>query len=251
MLKRLFDIIWGRKILIDAARVLAVTGFEADQYRSMGVSRDKIEIVPHGIDLIDFSSRIEKGTFKKQHQIENGRKIILYLGRIHKMKGLDILTQAFAGLAQDCKNVKLVIAGPDDGFLPSIKKLVTELKITEKVIFTGPLYGQEKLQAYTDADIYVLPSSYEIFGITVLEAWACGRPVIVTDRCGLADVVKKHGGLVVPYDLDSLRNAISKMLDNPSIREEFGKQGRNLVEEKYNWANVALQVESIYKNILV
>ena len=73
-----------------------------------------------------------------------------------------------------------MIVGPDEGFLPLLKKLITDLDIEDKVLFTGPLYGQEKFSAYIDADVYVLPSVYEIFGITVLEACACGTPVIVS-----------------------------------------------------------------------
>jgi len=250
LLKKIFDIIWGRKILKDAVKVIAVTRTEAEQYQSLGVSADKIEIVPHGVDLAEFDDLIEKGEFKKKYQLGDDQKVVLYLGRIHKMKGLDILAGAFADLCRLRTDVRLVITGPDDGYLSSLKKLIAELEIGDRIVFTGPLYGREKLKAYIDADVYVLPSSYEIFGITILEAWACGKPVIVTDRCGLADVVKGRAGLVVPYDGVQLRDALAEMLDNTSMRLEFGRQGRKLVEERYNWPNIALQVESIYNSVV-
>lgn len=250
LLKKIFDIMWGRKILKDAVKVIAVTRTEAEQYRSLGVSADKIEIVPHGVDLAEFDDLTEKGEFKKKYKLGDDQKIVLYLGRIHKMKGLDLLAGAFADLCQSRKDVRLVITGPDDGYLSSLKKLVAELEIGDRVVFTGPLYGREKLKAYINADVYVLPSSYEIFGITILEAWACGKPVIVTDRCGLADVVKGRAGLVVPYDKVQLCNALAEMLDNAPMRLEFGRQGRKLVEEYYNWPNIALQVERIYDSIV-
>ena len=250
LLKKIFDIIWGRKILKDAVKVIAVTRTEAEQYQSLGVSADKIEIVPHGVDLAEFDDLIEKGEFKKKYQLGDDQKVVLYLGRIHKMKGLDILAGAFADLCRLRTDVRLVITGPDDGYLSSLKKLVAELEIGDRVVFTGPLYGREKLKAYIDADVYVLPSSYEIFGITILEAWACRKPVIVTDRCGLADVVKGRAGLVVRYDKVQLRDALAEMLDNTPMRLEFGRQGRKLVEEYYNWPNIALQVERIYDSIV-
>jgi len=249
LLKKVFDIIWGRQILQDAAKVFAVTGTEAEQYRSLGVNEDKIEIVPLGIDLAEFDDPIEKGEFKKKYKIEDDRKIVLYLGRIHKMKGLNLLAEAFADLCHNRMDARLVIAGPDDGYLSTLKKIIAQLGIGDKVVFTGPLYGRDKLKAYTDADVYVLPSSYEIFGITILEAWACGKPVIVTDRCGLADVVKGQAGLVTGYDKVQLLNALSEMLDNAPLRLEFGRQGRKLVEECYNWSEIAGQAERIYGEI--
>jgi len=127
---------------------------------------------------------------------------------------------------------------------------VADLKISDKVLFTGPLYGQEKLQAYVDADVYVLPSVYEIFGITVLEALACGIPVIVTDRCGLADLINDQAGLVVSYSKEQLRSALRRMLDDDKMRLQFGERGKLLVSEKFNWEKIAEQVEIVYKEIL-
>jgi len=147
-------------------------------------------------------------------------------------------------------DVRLVIVGPDDGYLPSLKKLIADLKISTKVLFTGPLYGQEKLKAYVDADVYVLPSSYEIFGITVLEACACGAPVVVTDRCGIADVIDGQAGLVVAYDKEQLQHALLHMLDDDKMRLRFGEKGKLLVREKFNCENIAEQVERVYKEIL-
>jgi glycosyltransferase involved in cell wall biosynthesis len=250
LLKKIFDLIWGRDLLRNAIKVFAVTAAEARQYGSLGVTIDKIEVVPHGVDLTEYDDRIEKGEFKNKYHLSDDQKIVLYLGRIHKMKGLDLLSEAYADLYGMRNDVKLVIAGPDDGYLSSLKKLVSELEIADGVIFAGPLYGRDKIQAYTDADVYVLPSSYEIFGITILEAWACRKPVIVTDRCGLADVVQGRAGLVVSYDKNKLRNALVEMLDSPQMRLEFGSQGRKLVEERYNWPEIALQVERIYDGII-
>jgi len=79
--------------------------------------------------------------------------------------------------------------GPDDGYLGELKALVKALRIEDKVLITGPLYGEDKLEAYVDADVYVLPSRYEIWGITVLEAYACGKPVITSKVGGLKDLV--------------------------------------------------------------
>ncbi len=122
------------------------------------------------------------------------------------------------------------------------------MEISDRVLFTGPLYGQEKLQAYVDASVYVLPSSYEIFGITILEALACGTPVVVTDRCGIADIINQQAGLVVPYDTDRLRHALLQMLNDDKMRQQLGQRGKLLVREQFNWEKIAEQFEHMYQS---
>ncbi len=249
-LKRLFDIIWGHRILKDASKFVAVTKMEAEQYKSMGVSGDKIEIVPNGIDLSEFDNLPERGELRRKYGLGSDQRIILYLGRIHKIKGLDLLAKAFADLPQSLNDARLVIVGPDDGYLPSLRKLIADLQISDRTLFTGQLYGREKLEAYVDADVYVLPSSYEIFSITVLEACACGTPVIVTDRCGIANVIDDQVGLVVPYDKEQLQNGLLQMLGDDKMRLRFGEKGKLLVREKFNGEKIAEQMEKVYKKIL-
>ena len=246
-LKQLFDSLWGYKLLKNAAKVIAVTKAEAEQYENMGVNEDRIRVIPHGINLSEFDTLPERGTFRQKYGLDSNLKVILYLGRIHKIKGLDLLASAFAEFSQLSKNVKLVITGPDDGYLSTLKQLIKRLEIEERVLFTGPLYGQDKLRAYVDADVYVLPSNYEIFGITILEAWACGTPVIVTDSCGLADVVENRAGLVIPYNKERLRDALLYILGDARIGCEFSKKGKQLVYEEFNWEKVTKEIEILYR----
>ena len=163
------------------------------------------------------------------------------------IKGLDLLVRAFAELSKPLSNVKLVIVGPDDGYLPSLKKLIADLEISNEVLFTGHLYGEDKVEAYVDADVFVLPSVYEIFGNVVLEACACGTPVIVTDRCGIADAINGQAGLVVPYDKEQLRQALLHMLSDDEIRLQFGEKGKLLVRQRFSWEKIAEQIENVYQ----
>jgi len=249
-LKRVFDVLWGYRILSDAAKVIAVTQMEVEQYKSMGVSEDKIEIVPNGIDLTEFDNLPQRGEFRRKHGLDDSQKIVLYLGRIHKIKGLDLLAMAFDELAKEIDNIKLVIVGPDDGYLPALKELISELGIEELVLLTGPLYGEDKLTAYVDADVYVLPSVYETFPVAVLEAGACGTPVIVTDRCGIADVIDGQAGLAVPYNEEQLSSAILRMLSDNTMSREFSEKGSLLVREQFNWEKIAEQIENLYLSCL-
>jgi len=246
-LKMIFDVLGGYRLLKDATRLIALTPLEAEQYKNMGVSDDKIEVVPNAIDLSEFENLPGRGEFRKKWSINESQKIILSLSRIHRIKGLDLLAKAFAELSKEVGDAKLVIAGPDNGYLPTLKKLIKELKIEEKVLFTGFLHGRDKLEAYAAADVYVLPSVYETFPVAVLEACACSTPVILTDRCGIAGMIDGQAGLVVPYDKEQLQQALLHMLDDDKMRLRFGEKGKLLVREKFNWENIAEQVERVYK----
>jgi len=246
-LKMVLDVVWGYKLLRDA-KVIALTEAEAQQYRSMDLTKDRIEIVPNGIDLSEFNALPQKGEFRRKYGIGDDQKLLLYLARIHKIKGPDLLAKAFAGLRGEIGDAKLVVVGPDDGYLSTLRRLIKELGIEQRVMFTGPLYGQDKLSAYVDADVYILPSFYEVFGNTALEACACGTPVMVTDRCGVADFVGRVG-CVVGYDEDQLRDGLLRMLCNGISRRRLGDETKRLVGEEFGWDVIAGKLEDLYERI--
>ena len=249
-LKQLYDNIWGYRLLQDASKLIALTPIEFEQYKSLGISEDKIQIVPNGIDLSEFERLPQRGKFRRKYNLRAEENIILYLARLHKIKSPDLLVRAFADINKKLNNAKLVLIGSDEGYLPLLKKLIRELGIEKNVIFTGPLYGNDKLEAYVDADIYVLPSVYETFPLTVLEAIACGTPVILTHSCGVADIINHQAGLVVAHDRDQIGNAILQVLGNNKMRYEFAERGKSLVREKFNWSKIVSQVEDIYLSCL-
>jgi glycosyltransferase involved in cell wall biosynthesis len=248
-LKKIFDRLWGYRILKDVSKVIALTSIEAEQYESMGVREDKIEIIPNGITLTEFENLPQRGEFRKKWGINDSLKVVLYLGRIHQTKGIDLLVKAFAGLTKELGETKLVIVGPDDGHLPALKKLTKELDIEGKVVFTGPLYERDKLQAYDGGDVFVTPSFYG-FPVTLVEACACGVPIVTTAKGDRLDWIHGQVGLVVPYDKKQLADAIAKLLSNEGLRIRFGEEGRRLVKEKFNWEKIAEQVEGIYHHCL-
>lgn len=249
-LKSLFDVMGGRRLIQDAARMIALAPLELPQFISYGVNEGKMDVVPNGIDLNEFKDLPQKGSFRQQHGLEEKHQVVLFLGRVHRSKGIDLLIKAFSGLVGDFREARLVIAGPDDGFLPSLRNLVDELKLGNKVIFTGGLYGEQKLAAYVDADIYTLPSFYESFGISVLEALACGTPVVITDRCGIANIVKDKGGLAVSYEAESIGEGLRQMLGDEERRRKFGRDGQALVRGKFGWGAIAEEMEKVYERCL-
>ncbi|MFC1898793.1 glycosyltransferase [Chloroflexota bacterium] len=250
LLKYVYDKFWGYSIIKDASKVIALTKYEVKQYKTMGLRGGNIEIVPNGINLAEFINLPKRGLFKRKWNLRDDQKIILFLARINRIKGPDLLAKAFSKISEDNDSVKLIFSGPDDGYLNYLKYLVMELKIEENVLFTGPLYGQDKLEAFIDADVYVLPSIQEAFPTSVLEACACSIPVIVTDRCGIANIINNQAGLVVPYDKNALGKAILNLMNDDKKRQELGERGKLLVRENFNWEKIVKQMEYVYLNCL-
>jgi glycosyltransferase involved in cell wall biosynthesis len=247
-LKLIYDKLFGYKLLEGASMVIALNQTEAKQYMHMGVSEKKIVIIPNGIDLAEYTYLPAKGSFKNKFSINDNTKIVLFLGRLNRIKGVDVLVKGFAKLVETFADVKLVIVGPDDGFLGKIKALVTNLRIDNKVLITGPLYGKSKLEAYVDADVYVLPSKYEIWGLTVLEAYACGKPVIASNIAGLKELVKnlETGLLFNRQNAQELADQIVYLLTNQDRAKDMGLKGKEIVYEKYKIENVVNELAKVY-----
>jgi len=253
-LKWVYDIFVGYRLLRDASKVIALTQTEAQQYRDMGVPEEKIAIIPNGIDLSEYTNLPPKRSFRKKFYVDDDKKIVLYLGRIHKIKGLDILVRAYAYVVNKLgvNNVLLVIAGADDGYLGELEELLSQLRMTNNVLLTGPLYGKDKLEAYVDADVFVLPSWYDTFPNVVLEAYACSKPVIASNVGSISDIVLhgKTGLLFKPGNVQELAEAIVHMLAHLEEARDMGHRARKLVEEKFSIDKVVESLEALYEEIL-
>jgi len=252
-LKWIYDKFFGYGLLRDASKVIALNQAEAEQYQSMGVRDETIEIIPNGIDLTEYSDLPLRGSFKEKYNIPLETTLILYLGRIHKIKGINILVKAFAKIIEKVDNVKLVIVGPDDGYLEEIQVLINNLAIEKNILITGPLYGKEKLEAYVDADVYVLPSRYETFPMSVLEAYSCGKPVIASRVGGLKDLVIDGvtGLLFESENNEQLVESLLSLLNNDARAEKMGAKGNEFVEENFTIEKMVDRLEDIYTEAVI
>lgn len=249
-LKKLYDLLIGHKILKNASKLIALNEMEVGQYLEMGVDENQIEVVPNGINVSDFENLPTKGIFKSKYGIKEDEKIILFLGRINKIKGIDLLVCSFSDLIQRFHGVKLVIVGPDDGFRSILEKQIKDLNIENSVVFTGPLYEKDKLEAYVDADVYVLPSAYDMFPNTVFEACACCTPVILTDRCGIANVIRNKAGFVVGFSRSQLSESLHNIICNQKLGEMFGSNGKKLIWDEFSWNHIGMTIEHIYQDLM-
>jgi len=249
LFKKLFDSLCGFNILSDANKAIALNETEFEEYSKMGVAPDKIEIIPNGVNLGDFSKLPQKGEFKRKFQIKDNEKIILYLGRLNKSKGIDILIKQFDKLKKNITNVKLVIVGPDDGYLSELKILTDELRLTDEILFTGPLYNSDKLEAYIDADVFVTPH-FSGFPITFLESCACGTPIITTNYGDKLEWINKVGYVVDYNGQYELKDVMLNLLNNEKLIAKFGENGKIIVKEKFDWVLVTKIIEKTYISIL-
>lgn len=249
--KRIFSSLFERQILEQASVLHAITEKEVKNIRAFGVINTPVATIPNGIDLQEFQNLPPKEELIKFYPKLKDKKVILFLGRIHPQKGLDLLGKVFSEIAKKRKDVYLLIAGPDEGgYQAQIEKLLEKEGVLNKIIFTGMLTGYKKLVALSGADFFVLPSYSEGFSITILEAMVCGVPVIITTGCNFLEVAENSAGIVINPNVDELKEAMIKLLEKPELAEEMGKNGKELVRETFTWDKVADQMIILYEKVL-
>ena len=241
LMKFFLDPIFGYKIVRDSILVFAQTEHEMEEARKHGAQPNNVKLMPLNIDFSEFEILPPKGNFRRKLGINKNERIVLFLGRLHKNKGIDLLLKSFYNLCQKKGDLKLVIVGRDDGYLSEMLTLIKSLKLGEKAIFVGALYGKDRIEAYVDADVFVLPSShYEETSTAALEACASATPVILTHQASIPGLDSHNAGLTINYDQEELENSLEKLLDNEEFRINMSKNARKFILEQYTttaWAN--------------
>jgi glycosyltransferase involved in cell wall biosynthesis len=209
-----------------------------------------IFILPHGLV---FPSPITNAR-EKLHQMLNiplEVPIILFLSRLHRKKGLDYLISALSKLHD--RNFAFVLAGNGDlEYEAKLEKLLQENNLRDRTYKLGFVDGEKKDICLQGADLYVLSSHSENFGIAVLEALASGTPALVTTGVALSDLVKEQNlGWVVDLEIEAIANSIQEFLDNLDVAKQKGDRAAQYVAANYSWDKIALNLKSIYENILL
>ncbi len=189
--------------------------------------------------------------FLAQYPELKGKRVILFLGRMHLMKGLDALARGFAAIAGRFPDAALLVAGPDiDGSRGRMASILREAGVLERAVFPGMLTGNDKLAALRRAGLFVLSSYSEGFSVAVIEALACGLPVVISEECCLPEVAESEAGFVVGAAGDQVAGAMSALLSDDGLRARMGRNGRKLVEQRYTWESVAQSVANAYRAVV-
>jgi len=253
---KLFDTYFANDIVKDAAYCVAETQTGVEEYKRAGVPEDRIIIIPCGYDLSIFDDLPPKGNFRKKYDVYDlkNKKIILYLGGLDYIKGLDFLVQAFAELKRD--DVYLVMVGVDFGFGKELRRLALKLGVKDRVIFTGGLYGRSKLEALVDADVAVFPSRAEQgLPFAGLEAIMCGTPIIVSGITGASeDVDRMNGGFIFNTgNISDLVHHINFVLNDkqrPMLSKILTKNGQNYIHKNLSIVDTVKHYEDLYKRCI-
>ena len=249
-LKRAYRLLFGESVARGAARLVATSAQEQRELIEEGIPPQKISVRRNGIELPQLSGKT--GEFRRKYGLSPHTLVVLFLGRIVDKKSPELLIDAFAqwrGESRDGQDAVLVFAGPFESpsYNRKLQARVAQLCLNS-VLFIGPLYDDQKWSALADADIFVLPSQNENFGNAAAEAVACGTPVVVTDRCGIAPLIEGRAGLVITHECEALVRTLHQLSDT-GLRASL-KAGCAEVAHGLSWDQPLAQTEALYSDVL-
>lgn len=229
-----------RHVLNRASLFHATSEGECEDIRRLGY-QIPIALIPNGVMLREVP----------KPRRADGVKTLLFLSRIHPKKGLDLLLRAWGRLQGRYQDWRIEVVGPDnEGYLTAMQELAVELRL-ERIEFRGPLFGNDKLAAYANADAYVLPSWSENFGYTVAEALAAGTPVITTRETPWSVLEREGCGWWIDTGLDSLTVCLDEVLSTPRpVLDRLGAAGKDWVRQELAWAHIGERMITTYRWLL-
>ncbi|MEM4522675.1 MAG: glycosyltransferase family 4 protein [Nitrososphaeria archaeon] len=230
-----------------AKRIICVSKADAYLLQSHKIAPlDKISVIPNGVDVKRWSDLPNYGHFRQTYKINADDIIITCIGVITWRKGFQYAISAMKYLSHKIA-AKLVIAGPDIGYLNTLKKLVKQLKLEGAVIFTGPLSDLMLKALYRDCDVFLCPSIYDPYPLVITEAMACAKPIVATKVGGIPELITDgvNGLLVKPCNPKEIANAVIKLLEDPEVAYKLGKEAYRTALN-LSWDSVVNALEKIY-----
>jgi len=233
----------------EAWRVIVCSRAMWDEVRrEFSCPADKMHLIPNGVDLRKFEQPGQKAL--SACLARPGESAILFVGRLVWEKGLQVAIRALRLLREGGRAARLFVVGTGD--TERYREIARDEAVAGAVEFLGYLDDAALMRTYRDADVVVIPSLYEPFGIVALEALGAGKPTVVSDVGGLADIVEDGvtGRKVPPDDPQALAEAIAGLLTSPSLMAKLGASGREMVERRYAWPAIATQTRAVYDQVL-
>jgi glycosyltransferase involved in cell wall biosynthesis len=204
--------------------------------------------VPNGVDLASLSNLPARSILEQDHPELKDKFVLLFFGRVHVKKGLDLLAEALGCLAPDFPELHVLIAGNDDGAWSPFASRVSELGLTERVTYVGHVAGDRAKAVWGAADAFVLPSYSEGFSMAILEALACSLPCVITTACHFPELAAAEGAIVVQPENNVVTQGLRELLErSPAERQRLGANGRRLVDLNYTWDQQARKLASVYR----
>ena len=240
----------ARRSLEIADAIIALTPHEKKILQSYyHIPAEKIAIIPNGINLQAFSKSPIKKEFKKRFHLKEN--VILFVGAIRKEKGLLDLFHAIPSIIKEFPQTSFVLIGKDWGFKKYLQQEGKRLGIENYINFLGVVNTPLLRESLSVCDIFVNPSAYESFGISLLEAMASGKPIVATNVGGIPYIVRNgKTGIIVKHGYpEGLAEAIKELLSDSVLRKQMGEKGLQLAK-KYDWEKIVSQIERLYEKVL-
>ncbi|MCB2153417.1 glycosyltransferase [bacterium] len=240
MKKKAIGLAFQNRALRHAHAIRVLCQSEADSVRALGF-RNPLAVIPNGVNLSEYENLPDAARFEERHPEIKGRHKLLFLSRVHPKKGLEPLITAWAASEAGEKGWSLIIAGPNQiGHREQMEALVSDLNLSNSIIFAGPLYHEEKREALAAADGFILPSFSEGFPMALLEAAACRLPILMTPFCNFPELADAGGAVSVQPTSQELETGLRKLLEmSAEERVEMAGKARTLVESTYTWDIIA------------
>jgi len=246
IIKYIYYQIIGKYIIKDCSAIISITKKEKKQFIKRNIPLSKIFNIPNGIDLI--SNEPKELYYPNNFNFTKKKPYILFVGRLHFIKGPDLLLKAFNLIAHKIPNHNLIFAGSDDGMEKELKKEANNSRFAERIHFIGFITGSEKNNLYKNADLLVIPSRSEAMSLVVLEAALHGLESIFTDQCGLNELSKRNLGKCVKVDSNEISNSIIDHIK--SKKNEKNLELINYVSNNFNWDKISNKYIKVFKKIV-
>lgn len=245
--KKLVGAWFQNRDLQQASCIVVNNVTEIEGIRQYGL-QNPIAVIPNGVHLPDFDPPASPEPFLTRFPETTGKRLALFMARIHEKKGLAHLLPAFAHAVTSNPDWHLVIAGPDGGYLNQAQALVEQFDIQPHVTFTGALQGELKASARSAAQVFLQPSFSEGFSMSIIEALACRLPVLLTPGCNFPESVTAGTAISVePTVKDCTRGLHDFLSRTPTELRAMGERGRSLIESHYQWDAVAQDTLRLYR----
>ncbi len=238
-----------RPIMRRATGLVALTQEEVRSFEALQV-KTPIHLVPNGIDVTQFRRSVGPGRLAEMG-IAQHHKVILFMARVHELKGPDIAVDAFISVAQRHPDAVLVLAGNDEqDLVRGLRALIADRNLTNRLIVPGMVTGERKIDLLARADLFVLPSVGEGLSMAILEALASATPAVISRECNMPIVAEAGAGAIVERSAEAFADAISKFLANPTLLEQSRARAYALARDHFGWDPILDRLEAIYSNAL-
>jgi glycosyltransferase involved in cell wall biosynthesis len=253
--RSVYDGLFARPVLAATDAIIGVSSHEMKILDDViGLDTSKVKIIPNGIDFARFEPIPSPRPFTERYGPKmKGGPVVLYAGRLAGNKGLDVLVDSMPAVLKEHPDATFAMVGEDEGMKELLLSKAKKLGVRDNLLFTGHITDDRLfLSAFSACDVFVLPSEYEAFGIVLLEAAACEKPVIGSNVGGVPEAIGDEGaGVLVEYkDSKGLSRELNRLLDDGKLRKKMGRLGRRRVKRKFTWAKIVEDIEALYLELL-